>query len=86
MSVQIKSLIDHLQSFPAIWDSNDECYHRRDVRDKQLEELATLCNANVLDLKKKYNSLRTRFRKVGKCYVLSLYIFVYENKYCLLLR
>lgn len=61
----IKTLVDNLEFYPAVWDCANEGYANQISKKAQLEELAVLCKTNYKDVEKKYSSLRTKFRKVS---------------------
>ena len=60
-----KRIINNLEFFPAIWDNSDEDFHKHEVKQRQLQDLAVECGTTTGDASTKYKSLRTRFRKVS---------------------
>ena len=56
----------NLESYPAIWDNSHCEYHNFTTRANQFEQLAKVAGlANGTDTKTKYESLRTKFRRVS---------------------
>ena len=69
-----KKICLHLEFYPAIWDSTDSNFHKHEVKDREMTELAQECGISVAELTKKYRTLRTRFRKVSSVLLFLLLI------------
>ena len=61
----MQNIASYLQQYAAIWDSRDKAYHNITIKCTQFEKLANDCGMEVSEVKKKYKTLRTEFRKVN---------------------
>jgi hypothetical protein len=69
-------IANHLECYPAVWDSSDSRYHKTDIRNGELGELAELAGlADFTEAKTKYETMRSKFRRVS---------FVFYNLYSLI--
>ena len=64
----INKIVENLEDFTAVWDSNNPNYSNMNKKQAELSELAQLCGISTKELETKYTSLRTRFRKVCHSY------------------
>lgn len=60
----VQLLVDNLEFYTSIWDSNSPTYHDANRKRTEMQELAEQCGTTKADVEKKYTSVRTRFRKV----------------------
>ena len=48
----MSKLVEHLESFPAIWNVVDPAYFNREIKNQSFIELASLCGISVKDCQK----------------------------------
>lgn len=62
---QIEALVDNLESFPLIWNTNCESYSDRSGTRASWASLCKIVGLPLKDLKRTYETLRKRFRDVS---------------------
>lgn len=61
---QLNLLVENLERFPAIWNSDDPIHADRNVGDAQKRQLAEIVGIPVPDMIRSYQTLRKAFRQV----------------------